>query len=767
VIRRRWWVLGACALLSLISVWSISHGVVATSVGQMLLGENPHYETYVESSERFGGDQAIVVGIDDPDILSPAGQERLRGVIAQIERYPEVDWVESVLDAQRLEPGVGLGPPRVVRHADGVNDAAAGREVLSSLGQHRHYGGVLVGRDGACSAAFVHLITDEVSAAEALPELVNRVTAAFHVAYPAGAIHPVGFPVVTAEVLRQTVHALAVTTPVVGFVLLFTVWLLFRRVWPAALSLLVAGIGALWAMGLAVALEPQVNMLTAFVPALMLIIAFSDVVHLCSAYLLELDEQEDKEAAVVAACAEVGRACLFTSLTTGIGFLCISLIPTPAFRVLGVVLGCGVGLALLLAVTLTPILLHWLPRPKPLREGATAGAQAVIDRLLAGCQSLATGRPKLVVAIFGVLTVLAVGGASRLTIETDFSKRISASNPVRQDQEWFAARFVGANLIQVYVDAPDGLADAPWFRGLARLQARAKELRGVERAASWVDLVEQVYPVTPGGRLDREHALPADDGGLSLLLRLILTQAGPELDRLVDREQERVRLIVNVHGDGMRTTGAIATEIDRIGAEELGDGVVVATGLSPLLGQWLDEIVVAQRDGMLISVGIIALVMTLGLRSLRVGLGSMPPNLFPLLIVVACLGVFWDQVDSDCIALTFVALGIGVDDTIHFLSRLRLESSRQVNITLAIERTFGFAGRGIVMTTTILALGFLPLLLSDYFLMRMFGSLLPLCMVVALIADLLLVPAMAQLGWLQFARPRGSDRGVQVTPETA
>ena len=103
-----------------------------------------------------------------------------------------------------------------------------------------------------------------------------------------------------------------------------------------------------------------------------------------------------------------------------------------------------------------------------------------------------------------------------------------------------------------------------------------------------------------------------------------------------------------------------------------------------------------------------------------------------------------------------IALGIGVDDTIHFLTRLRLETRRTDDPEQAIARTFDFAGRAIVMTTTILAAGFLPFLLSDYFLMRMFGTMLPLCMVVALVADLLLVPAMVQLGWLRFPRKEGA-----------
>ena len=104
--------------------------------------------------------------------------------------------------------------------------------------------------------------------------------------------------------------------------------------------------------------------------------------------------------------------------------------------------------------------------------------------------------------------------------------------------------------------------------------------------------------------------------------------------------------------------------------------------------------------------------------------------------------------DSDAIGLSFIAIGIGVDDTIHFLSRYQLELRKGRSIQEACRETFAYAGRGIVMTTAILGFGFLPFLLSDYFFMRMLGSLLPLCFLVALLTDLLLVPALAHLGWL-------------------
>ena len=103
---------------------------------------------------------------------------------------------------------------------------------------------------------------------------------------------------------------------------------------------------------------------------------------------------------------------------------------------------------------------------------------------------------------------------------------------------------------------------------------------------------------------------------------------------------------------------------------------------------------------------------------------------------------------------------IGVDDTVHFLVRYRLESSRMADTTAALERTFDFAGRAIVMTTIILVAGFLPFVSTDYYSTRMLGSLLPLCLVVALAADLLLVPALAQVGAIRF---RDSPRKEETT----
>jgi len=129
---------------------------------------------------------------------------------------------------------------------------------------------------------------------------------------------------------------------------------------------------------------------------------------------------------------------------------------------------------------------------------------------------------------------------------------------------------------------------------------------------------------------------------------------------------------------------------------------------------------------------------------------SMIPNILPLLALGGYIGFFWDKTDSDTIIIAMIAIGIGVDDTIHFLSRLRFESSRTADADTALMHTFHFSGRAMVTTTIILVAGFMPLGLSDYFSIRIFGTLLPFTLVVAILADILLVPALVTLGVIRF-----------------
>lgn len=742
--------------LTALSLMSISRAVVASSMNKLFFGENPAYGAYLERQKEFGTEEVNIFAFEAPNLLEEERQARLRRVVDRLEGMEDIGRVFSIFDAQRLEGEDGT--LRVERYAaEALEDPSRIPELTVALRDDPLAGGLVISTDGRCVAVAPE-VDPEVQPhlpAERGPQIIHEALRIFEdEGFDLSEVHRAGFLVTIAEVVEQSYYNIKTIFPFVVAMLLLTVWLMFRRLWPAVISALASLLAVIWTMGLAVHLDREVNILMATVPAVIIIVGFSDVVHLCSAYLLELSGGMNKEQAILKSAEDVGKACFFTSLTTFVGFICLSLVPTPVFRSLGLILGFGVASALLIAMTVTPVFFSLMPEPKPLRNGPTSRIHDWLDRLLIATEMFAIRRARIVVAVSALVLALALLGLSRLRIEADFAKRFPEDNRIRRDLSWFKERFAGVTGLDIYIEVPepDGLYDPDTFARIAKYQDALAELPRVDRAVSLVTLMREIHGEfnSDGGAA---NPLPSTREAIAQYLLLFEMGGGRDLDRLVDFERRKMRITLRLNDEGFRANALVAREAMAMAKQLLGDSAKAEpSGLMFLLGDWLDEIVAGQRNGLLLSLFTISLMMTVALRSLRLGLWSMVPNVLPLLALGGYVGGMWDYVDSDTIMIGIIAIGIGVDDTIHFLVRYRIEQERSPDPATAITRTFDFAGRAIVMTTVILVVGFSPFALSDYYTTQMMGTLLPLCLVVAVLADLLLVPALIQTGLMRAKR---------------
>ncbi|GAB4349669.1 MAG: MMPL family transporter [Candidatus Abyssubacteria bacterium] len=754
VLRHRLVVVTIFAAVTALSLVSLSRGVVASSLNKLFFGEHPAYEAYLERLREFGTEEVNIFAFESSELLGEEEQARLRRVLDRIETIDDIGRVYSILDAQRIRGEDGT--LYVSKYADeAIEDPEQIPVLLAALQDDSLAGGLVISSDGKSMAILPEIDAESQGdlPAERGPEIIGEILRIFEEeGFAASEIRRAGFLVAVSEVVEQTYYNLRTLFPFVVVILPLTVWLLFRRLWPALISLAASLLAVIWTMGFAVFLDREINVLMATVPAVIIIVSFSDVVHLCSAYLLELDGGMGKEQAVISSAEDVGKACFFTSLTTFVGFVCLSLIPTPMFRSLGVILGFGVASALLIAMTLVPIFFSFLPEPKRLRRGATSRIQGWLDRVLLAAERLATRRAWTVIMGSGLILVLALAGLTQLEIEADFAKRFQEDNRLRRDLSWFEEHFAGTTGLDIYVEVPeaDGLFDPETFARIARFQDSLIALPRVDRAFSLVNLVREIH-LALNEDADTVGPLPTTRQAMAQYLLLFELGGGEDLDRLVDFERRTMRITLRLNDEGFRASASVAKEAVALGGRILaGRATVEPSGLTFLLGDWLDEILSGQRKGVVLSWLTITAMMVWALRSFRAGLWAMTPNILPLLVLGGYVGAMWDYVDSDTLILGVMAIGIGVDDTIHFLVRYRIEEARSADPRTAIRRTLDFAGRAIIMTTLILVIGFSPFALSDYYTIRMMGTLLPLCLVVALLADLLLVPALVQVGLIRF-----------------
>ena len=757
VIRHRMAVLVVLFVVTLGAGWILSRGVMATSLGTLFLGESPEYQRYKDRVAEFSGDNLIIIGYEAPDLLDSRALDNLERAVSRIRAMDDVARVESVLDAAHLRGADGT--VRFTTYADEAKSAPeATGDLLDRLRADPLYRDLLVSADGTAGAVVVELPVDDARPVEREPMIVSGILEILtEEGFPAQHLHRTGVVALVAEMMHQAVLNITRIFPATALVLLLVVWLLFRRLWPALITSGVGAISVLWTMAFSVLLDPNINIMVAVVPAIMLIVSFSDVIHLCSAYLLECDRTRNRNEAILRAGVDVGRACLYTSLTTFAGFVSLSLVPAPVFRMMGLVLGFGVAIALLLAMTVTPILFSLMPMPHPW-SGRDSRVLGALDRLLGAIEHLALNRPRWVIAGFGVFLVVALVGTAQVNIDTSFEDRLAPDNPVTRDTRWFEERFSGSATLELYVKAPEGrsLLDPEILDAITGYQDALTDLPGVSRATSLVDILRRIHqamdPQRPPGEIPKDRKRIAD---YMLLLEMSGEDVG--LDRLVDFDRHTARIILQVEqGAPMRQTHDLGGIAEGLAASLLPEGSTVeVTGVFYLIGGWLDEIISGQQRGLALAFLSILLMMVIALRSLRVGLWSMIPNILPLLALGGLAGFLWENTDSDTMAIGMIAVGIGVDDTIHFLTRLRLESQRTADPREALRRTFHFSGRAIVITSVVLVAGFAPFILSDYLTVTYFGTLLPLCLLVALAADLLLVPALVTVGLFRFRTASG------------
>ncbi len=744
VLGHRWLVLAVILLITAIAGLSSSRAVLATSMMKLLFGDSPERALYLEQVERFGTDRVLMLGYEAEDPLDPAMLDRLERAVELLEALPDVARVHSVLDAHQLTTG-----PDGLLQQSYADAARAGdsdpSDLLRALRSDPLASGQFVSPEGHHGSLVIELRMAGTDPAEGGPRLVHQ---AYRILEQQGlsrdSLHRAGIVALVAEFVEQTARNLTLLFPLSMLVVVIAVYATFRRLLPVLVALGVAGLATLWTMGLAIQMDRQVNIFIALVPTVVLVVAISDVIHLYSAYLLELGRGASKRSAIQRSASEVGSACLLTSLTTFAGFLALSLVPSPIYRQLGVVLGFGVAVALLLAVTGMPVLLSLLPTPSgsQLRAGPRR-----VDRALSWLSGRVSAHPWKIIAAFAVLT-LGIGlGLGRITVTADILRRMGEGSEIRDDARWFDEHMPGTTLVQVFLDTrePDGALDPQLIAQMARFSQDATRLPDVDGVLSLADLLGQVHQALGG-----EGPHPTTRAAVAQELLLFDLSGEQTLERLLDFERRRLQLLVRTRPTDLRHSHRLRLQLQELAQQAMGaEAEVLATGVMPMLGSFMDELVEGQRHALLFSALAVTLMMVLGLRSLRVGLWSMLPNLLPPMAVAGLAGLLWTQVDVDVFVVAVIAIGIGVDDTIHFLVRFRIESQRAPSAQ-AIERSFQVAGRAIVFTTVILALGFLPLALGEYHSVWVMGLFLPLALLVALAADLLLVPALAAVGLLRF-----------------
>lgn len=717
----------AVALFSLWAVVGLTRLQFDNDPRNLFKVRDADYAEMERLAATFGADDgACVVVLQADDVFSPNVLEVARQLVAQAQAIPGVASVQSVFDARRPGPGRVQLPLVPKPDASSAAFAAARRRAL----RHPLLAGQLLSADGRTMLVLVQL-------AGARPEFtqIGRVTEQLRtllvqLSGDGVRLRLTGVPAIRAEIERL------VQRDLLRFNLLGAVlsngfgWLLLRR--PAAVLVVTAPpvLGSLWITGSMGWLGVPINVINGVVPTLVLVIGMTDSVH----FLIDIQHSraQGRSAAEAAAMAvaHVGTASGLTSLTTAVGFSSLAVARVEMIRDFGLVCAAASVLTFLAVVIVVPLLaasplgegLFRLQAPSTQRRGRWAGAVVA--------WSIRRHRPLAAASVLATVALTAV--ALRMSPDNWIAENLPRGAESGEALAHCDAAFGGLGFIHAVVEWPDGMAvdDSPVLGALTevhRVLANQPPLRNtlsllnllatLPEASRSLNAAVQYLPRVP----DELRRRSIDPTGRQLLVSAHVPDCGAArlAPRLAELQDKLRALEVRHPGFRFQVTSS---------------QVMATRNVPKLIGDLGNSIG--------LEAAIIFGLMTWAFRSWALGLVSILPNVFPLVCVAALIVVLGWPLQIGSVIVFNICLGLAVDDTIHVMTRFRRELRTCDDVRLALQRSFAAVGPAMLNTSAFLLAGFVTVMLSRVPALRLFGGLASVTILTALVAELVLLPAL-------------------------
>ena len=546
--------------------------------------------------------------------------------------------------------------------------------------------------------------------------------------------------------------------PLMYAALLVIMLLTLRTVSGTLATLLVIMFSGLTAMGMAGFMGVLLTPVSMTAPTIILTLAIADSVHILISMRSAMSEGMEKKAAIVEALRINFLAVTITSITTIIGFLALNFSDSPPFEHLGNMTAIGIAAAWIVSLSFLPAVMSLLPVRVRKNSGTLFGT-SLMERIA----DFVIARFRPILITMGVLAAGLTALVPTINLDDSWTKYFDTSIQFRQDTDFAMANLGGLYPIEFSVPArnPGGISE-PQF--LERLEAFTEWLRAqpnVTHVYSLADIMKRLNKNMHGD--DPAFYQVPDDrelGAQYLLLYELSLPFGLDLNDRINIDKSATRVTATL-GDvsTVQTREFIANANAWFAANAPEYMQNTPTGATVMFSYIAQRNISSMLQGNVLAVVLIMLVMMAALRSVGLGALSLIPNAIPILMTFGLWSLLVGVVGLAAATVTATSLGIIVDNTVHLLTKyLRGIREKGLPVPDAIRYAFRTVGTAVAANALILALGFGVLALSTFKINAEMGLLTAIAVVVALIVDFLLLPALLMLGHRQTEGENNAER---------
>ena len=743
VIQYRWLVIIGCLLLVGVMASGAKHLSMTTNYRVFFSEDNPQRMAFeaLENTYAKNDNVMFVIAPDDGIVFSQRVMKAVHELTEMAWQVPYSSRVDSLTNYQHteadqddllvedmVEDPEALTPERLAY----IKDVAVNEPLLI----HR-----LISSRAHVTAVNVTVQLPGINETTETPEVVayaRDLAAQIQARYPFLKIYMTGMVMMNNSFSEASQNDMMSLVPLSFMIMMIMLFLMIRGFAGTLMTMFVIILSIVAAMGAGGHIGYPITPPSATAPTVILTVAIANSVHVLVTFYHNMREGMEKIAAMVESLRINLQPVFLASVTTAIGFLSMNFSDVPPFNHLGNFVAIGVLMSFVLSVSFLPAVISLLP--VKVRVHHEKG-----DRLMIWLGDFVVKHRHRLLPGMGLLVIILVSFIPRNELNDVFLKYFDTSIPFRSATDFTVDNLTGMYLIDFSVESaePGGISD-PGF------------LQEVEDFANWFRAQPETIHVNVitdimrrlnrnmHGDDDNWYKLPEERNLAAqyLLMYEMSLPYGLDLNNQINVDKSATRMVVTLHTLSTNEMLMLEQRSNQWIAEH-GRYITSADASGPtmMFAHIGKRNIVSMLGGTTMALILISMIMILALRSFKLGLTSMVPNLIPAAMGFGIWGLLVGEVGLALSVVTSMTLGIVVDDTVHYMSKYRrARVEKGYDPEQAVRYAFTSVGRALTITTVVLVSGFLVLALSAFKLNSGMGLLTSLVIALALIADFLLLP---------------------------
>lgn len=754
IIRYRFFCLALIVGLTAFFGWKAANVKLSYEFSKAIPSDNPRYIEYQAFRKQFGDDgNLLVIGLQTNKLFDSAvfnDYKRLHTELKRVEGAEEIISVPMAINLVRDESSerlqaVPLFQDTVLSQAaiDSSKQVFFGLPFYRGLLYNAETGAYLMGMkinstllNSPRRTAIVNAVSNKVSVFAQKHNLDVKLS---------------GLPyirTVVSDRIQKEMRLFLIGSLVLSALILL---LFFRSLSAMVLSLAVVLIGVVWSVGTMDLLGYKITLLTALIPPLIVVIGIPNCIYFLNKYHTSFRETGDKEAAILQMVGKMGIVTLFCNIAAAIGFAVFALTESAILKEFGLVAGINIMLLFFISLLLIPIALHFLPAPKlrHTRYLDNRWLQGALDKV----ELWAVGHRRLVYIVTLAVVLISVVGLFRLKQVGYIVDDLPKQDKIYTDLKFFEQNFKGVMPLEIVVDTRKKMGVTRNLKNLIKIDSLVQYLSGLPYVGKPLTITEGLkfakqgffegdsnYFIMPGENdliALRPYLAGGSSGGKNSVSRLATS--------FMDSNRQQARISAGMMDIGSQRLPLVLDSIRQEATRifDTSSYKLQFTGSSVTFLEGSRFIIAGLKESIFWAFLLIALSMLYLFRSVRILLCSLLPNVIPLVVTAGVMGWGGVPLKPSTVLVFSVALGIAVDITIRFLVNYKQqERGNEASIGEQVAATLQATGLSIIYTSIVLIAGFVIFCFSGFGGTKALGWLTSLTLVVATVANLVLLPAL-------------------------